>query len=174
MNRTLQGRLVNERRVAGATTLEAANASWREGYLPRHHETFQRPPRDPANAFVPLGRVDLDTIRCQAEERVIALDNTVTVAGRVLQSERHPGRRPWAGVRVLAREPLDGTITITRPPDVPLGRFGADGQPLRAKRLPTRATRQIDRLGGPRNDDRHRVQATPPPVSSRHPLRATA
>lgn len=164
MNRTLQGRLVNELRVAGIATLEAANAYLRDVYLARHNATFRRAPRDPANAFVPLGRVDLDTILCQEEERVIAPDNTVTVAGRVLQIERQPGRRTCAGLRVLARQHLDGTITITRPPAVRLGHFRADGQPLRAKRIPSRSDRTIDRPGCPRNDDRRGGQAGASPV----------
>lgn len=159
MNRTLQGRLVNELRVAGAATLEAANAYLRDVYLPHHNETFRRPPRDPATAFVPLGDVDLDTILCQEAERVIAPDNTVLVAGRVLQIDQQAGRRTCAGLRVLARQHLDGTITIIRPPDIVLGHFRADGQSLRAIRVPTRSDRKIDRPGCPRNADRRQGQA---------------
>lgn len=151
MNRTLQGRLINELRVAGITTVEAANQYLREVYLPQHNATFRRAPRDPANAFVPLGPIDLDTILCQEEERVIAPDNTVVVAGRVLQIDRQPGRRTCAGLRVLARQHLNGTITIIRPPAIVLGRFTADGQPFRALK---RADRKIDRPGCPRNADR--------------------
>lgn len=174
MNRTLQGRLVNELRVAGAATLEAANAYLQDVYLPRHNETFQRPPRDPANAFVPLGRVDLDPILCEEAERVIAPDNTVTVDTHIFQIERQPGRRTCAGLRVLVRQQLDGTITILRPPAIVLGRFTPDGQPIRAKRGPMRSPQQTDRLECPRNDDRHPVKATTPRVSRRPPLRATA
>lgn len=119
-NRTLQGRLVNEFRVAGIRTVDAANAYLRDRYLPQHNATFRRQAVDPANAFVPLGRVDLDTILCQEDERVIAPDNTVVVAGRILQVERQPGRRTCAGLRVLVRQQLDGRITIIRPPDVSL------------------------------------------------------
>lgn len=165
MNRTLQGRLVNELRVAGAATREAANAYLRDVYLPRHNATFRRPPRDPATAFVPLGRVDLDAILCEEEERVVAPDNTVTVDKQVFQIERQPGRRTCAGLRVLVRQQLDGTITIIRPPNVVLGSFTADGQPRRAKRLPSRANRKIDRLGCPRNDDLEVGQALASPRS---------
>lgn len=120
MNRTLQGRLVNEFRVADIRTVAAANQYLRETYVPQHNATFRRLPLDPANAFVPIGSVDLDTILCQQDERVIAPDNTVLVAGRFLQIERQPGRRTCAGLTVLVRQHLDGRITITRPPDVPL------------------------------------------------------
>jgi len=75
---------------------------------------------DPATAFVPVGTIDLDTILCHQDERVIAPDNTVVVGGQLLQIERQAGRRTCAGLRVLVRQHLDGRITITRPPNVPL------------------------------------------------------
>jgi transposase len=130
MNRTLQGRLVNELRVAGIPTLDDANRYLREVYLPQHNATFRRVPQDPATLFVALGAVDLDTILCHQEDRIVAPDNTVTVAGCVLQLERQPGRRTCAGLRVIARQHLDGTITITRPPSLRLGHFTTAGQPV--------------------------------------------
>jgi transposase len=120
MNRTLQGRLVNEFRVAGIRSVAAANRYLRDRYLPQHNATFRRPPFDPATAFVPIGPLDLDPILCHQDERVIAPDNTVVVGGRLLQIERQPGRRTCAGLRVVVRQHLDGRITVTRPPDVPL------------------------------------------------------
>ena len=45
LNRTVQERLVNELRVAGITTLEAANAYLRRVFLPRHNATFSHAPR---------------------------------------------------------------------------------------------------------------------------------
>jgi hypothetical protein len=165
MNRTLQGRLVNELRVAGAATLEVANAYLRDVYLPQHNETFRRPPRDPATAFVPLGAVDLDPILCQEVERLVAPDNTVTVTGHVLQIDRQPGRRTCVGLRVIVRQHLDGTITITRPPAVRLGHFRADGQPLRPKRPPTRSDRKLNHPGCPSHDDRPSGKAGASPVS---------
>jgi transposase len=120
MNRTLQGRLVNEFRVAGIRSVDAANRYLRAVYVRQHNATFRRQPLDLANAFVPVGSVDLDTILCQQDARVIAPDNTVVVGGRLLQIERQPGRRTCAGLRVLVRQHLDGRLTVTRPPDVPL------------------------------------------------------
>jgi hypothetical protein len=160
MNRTLQGRLVNELRVAGAATLEAANTYLREGYLARHNETFRRPPRDPATAFVPVGDVDLDTILCHETERLVAPDNTVTVEGQVLQIDRQPGRRTCAGLRVLARQHVDGTTTIIRPPDLVLGHFTADGRPGRRSGARRGARGSADRVGGLTPHDR--PQATIP------------
>src|SRR5919204_5474024 len=55
LNRTLQERLVNEFRVAGIQTIDAANRYLRARYLPQHNASFRRPPRETATAFVPLG-----------------------------------------------------------------------------------------------------------------------
>lgn len=116
VNRTLQGRLVNELRVAGIRTLEAANTYLRERYLPQHNAAFRRVPTDPDNAFVPLGDVDLDSILCQEDPRVVAPDNTVVVGEHLLQIDRQPGRRTCAGLRVLVRQHLDGAADHHPPP----------------------------------------------------------
>jgi len=117
MNRTLQGRVVNEFRVAGIRTVVAANRYLRDVYIPQHNATFRRAPRDAATAFAPLGRVDLNAILCQEDARIVAPDNTVLVAGRLLQIERQRGRRTCAGLEVLVRQHLDGAVTVIRPPN---------------------------------------------------------
>lgn len=112
VNRTLQDRLVNELRVAGITTVAAANRYLRERFIPAFNTEFARPPADPASAFVPLGRVDLDQILCVEEERVVGRDNVVVLAGLALQVAKQPGRRSCAGLRVLVRRHLDGQYSI--------------------------------------------------------------
>jgi hypothetical protein len=169
LNRTFQDRLVNELRVAGIATIEAANRYLAEQFLPQHNATFARAPRDPATAFVPLGDVDLDAFLCQEEERMVARDNTVTVAGRVLQIAPQPGRRSCAGLSVTVRQHLDGRYTITRGTHR-LGTFRADGEPLPTQGIPTRANRKndhrtIDRLGCPRNGDQPVAQGLVSPRS---------
>src|SRR6266705_1674813 len=112
MNGTLQGRLVNELRVAGITTVPAANRYVRERFLPEFNAEFRRPPTDPASAFVPLGRVDLEQILCHQDERVVGRDNTVVLDGVVLQLAKQAGRRTCAGLRVLVRRHLDGRHSV--------------------------------------------------------------
>jgi hypothetical protein len=112
VNRTLQDRLVNELRVAGITTVAAANRYLRERFIPAFNTEFARPPADPASAFVPLGRVDLDQILCVEEERVVGRDNVVVLGGVALQVAKQPGRRSCAGLRVLVRRHLDGQYSI--------------------------------------------------------------
>ena len=55
-NGTLQGRLVNELRVAGIRTLAAANRYLRARFIPDYNARFGRAPADPSSAFVPVGR----------------------------------------------------------------------------------------------------------------------
>ena len=131
LNRTLQDRLVNELRVGGIATLEAGNQYLADHFVPQHNATFGRAPRDPASAFVPLGPVDLDTILCHEEARVVARDNTIVLAGRTLQIAPQAGRRSCAGLSVTVRQHLDGRYTIARGSQR-LGEFRADGRPMDA------------------------------------------
>jgi transposase len=131
LHRTFQDRLVNELRVGGIRSLEAANAYLRETFLPQYNATFARLPRDPASAFVPLGPVNLDAILCHEDERVVAPDNTVTLGRQTLQIAPQPGRRSCAGLHVTVRRHLDGRYSVTRGSQT-LGLFRADGQPMEA------------------------------------------
>ena len=108
LNRTFQDRLVNELRVAGITTVAAANRYLREHFLAAYNTRFGRPPADPAPAFVPLGRVDLTHLLCHEETRTVGQDNTVALEGVRLQIDKQSGRRTCAGLRVLVRRHLDG------------------------------------------------------------------
>src|SRR5205809_4533938 len=129
-NRTLQDRLVNELRVAGITTLAAANRSVRDHFLPAFNTEFGRLPADPASAFVPMGRVDLDQILCVEDERTVGRDNVVTADRVPLQLAKQPGRRTCAGLRVLVRRHLSGQHS-GRYGVRCLGRSAPAGQPLR-------------------------------------------
>ena len=128
-NGTLQGRLVNELRVADIRTVAAANRYLRERFIPDYNATFGRAPADPTSAFVPVGRADLDQILCHEEERVVARDNTVRLDGVVLQLDKQRGRRSCAGLRVLVRRHLTGQHSVWWGPRC-LGRYAADGRLL--------------------------------------------
>src|SRR5215468_7587323 len=131
VNRTLQDRLVNELRVAGIGTVGAADRYLRTRFLPAFNAEFARPPAEPASAFVPLGRVELDQILCLEESRVVGRDNVVTTGGIPLQLTKQPGRRTCAGLRVVVRRHLNGHHSVwygTRC----LGSFTPHGHPVRA------------------------------------------
>jgi len=128
-NGTLQGRLVNELRVAGIRTIADANRYLTERFIADYNRTFGRPPMDPTSTFVAVGAHDLDQILCHEEERVVGRDNTVTLGQVVLQIDKQRGRRTCAGLRVLVRRHLDGRHSIWWGPRC-LGRFCPQGRPL--------------------------------------------
>jgi hypothetical protein len=129
MNGTLQGRLVNELKLAGAQTIEAANKYLRDRYLSIHNETFSVAARDADTAFVAANGVDLDDIFCREIVRHVGKDNVVTCDHVALQLLKQPGRRTCAGMTVTVKQRLDGRWFVQRGPEV-LGRFEADGRPM--------------------------------------------
>jgi hypothetical protein len=131
LNRTFQDRLVNELRVAGITTIPAANQYLRDVFLPQHNATFSHAPRDPESAWVALDNADLEHILCHQETRTVGQDNTVTLDHVVLQVSKQPGRRTCAGLDVLVRRHLDGRHSVWRGTQR-LGLFDASGQPVDA------------------------------------------
>lgn len=128
-NRTLQGRLVNELRVAGIATVAGANRYLREHFQAAYDGWFAHPPADPVSAFVALGTVDLDQILCHEEARTVGRDNTVRLDGVLLQVAKQPGRRTCAGLHVLARRHLDGRHSLWLGPQR-LGLYDSHGRPL--------------------------------------------
>jgi transposase len=136
LNRTVQGRLVNELALAGITTLAAANDYLRERFLPEYDDEFARPPADPSSAFVPLHGVDLDAILCEQEERLVGKDNVVTLAAVALQLAKQPGRPTCAGLRVTIRRDVRGELSVWHGSRC-FGRYDDAGRPMSAERPKT-------------------------------------
>ena len=129
LNRTVQGRLVNQLALAGITTLAAANAYLTERFLPDYNDEFAHPPADPTSAFVPLHGVDLDSILCHEEERSVGQDNVVVLEQVPLQLAKQPGRRSCAGLHVIVRRHLTGQHSVWHGTRC-LGRYDGQGRPL--------------------------------------------
>ena len=125
---TWQGRLPQELRRQGATTVAAANQFLREHYIFEFNQRFNVKAVERGTAFVPVRRKDLELIFSLHHERVVARDNTISFANRSWQIERTKLRGTLAGYRVTLHEHLDASFSITFGPHV-VGRFGADGTP---------------------------------------------
>jgi transposase len=133
LNRTVQGRLVNELHLAGITTREAANAYLTERFIGDYNEEFAHPPADPTSAFVPLHGVELDAILCEHEARTVSPDNVVTLDDVPLQVAKQPGRRTCAGLRVTVRRDVHGVLSVWHGARC-FGRYDAQGRPFTAER----------------------------------------
>jgi transposase len=112
LNRTVQGRLVNELALAGITTLAAANTYLAERFMAAYNAEFARPPAEAATAFVPLHGVDLEAILCEHAERCVGQDNVVTLDTLALQIAKQPGRPTCAGLHVTVRRDLSGELSV--------------------------------------------------------------
>ena len=109
---TFQDRLVTELRLAGAVTIEEANALLKE-FLDRFNARFGVPAQHPEAAYRPLGsRVCLDTALCFRHSRRVARDNTVKYRWRTLQLLPGTERRSYAGAVADVLEGLDGQLAV--------------------------------------------------------------
>lgn len=131
MNGTLQGRLINELKLAGARSLEAANRYIRDHYLATHNQAFSVQPRETESAFVAPQDASLDEIFCRETVRQVGKDNAITCGKVTLQISKQPGRKTCAGLAVVVKQYLDGTWSIHRGTQL-FGRYGVDGRPVEA------------------------------------------
>ena len=135
--RTWQGRLPQELRLRGITTLEDANQFLRDEYIAEFNRRFRVQPTQPGSAFLPCRHQDLDLVFSIQQTRTVARDNTIQLGDHWLQIERTYWRGSLAGCRVLVHEHLDGTQTIRYGPHV-VGRYNAQGWPLLEQSKPRR------------------------------------
>src|SRR5438067_9518524 len=82
---TWQGRLPQELRLAGVSTIDGANQFLRERYIAEFNQKFTVAAKEKGTAFRRTSRSDLNWIFTVQNERVVAKDNTVTMGDRVWQ-----------------------------------------------------------------------------------------
>jgi len=128
--RTWQGRLPQEIRLRGISTLEEANR-----FLKRYIREFNRKftvdaAESEASAFVPCTRTDLDRVFSVQTERTVNRDNTIRYNNLTLQIDRQSWRRSMDGCRVTVYQHLDRTISIGFGPQE-IGSYNPDGRPLK-------------------------------------------
>ena len=129
---TLQKRLPQELRLAGITTMAAANRFLEEVYLPAHNARFARPAEAVGAAFVPFAG-DLEDILCVQEERVVGNDNTVRYHGRTLQIPADRHRHHYVKARVRVHEYPDRALAVFHGPRC-LARYREDGTPIESNK----------------------------------------
>lgn len=146
---TWQGRLPQELRLRGLTTVAAANQFLQERYISEFNQRFKVKAAERGTALVPLKRKDLDLVFSLQHERVVARDNTVSFANRSWQIERSKLRGTLAGCRVTVHEHLDDTLSITFGPHV-VGRYQTETGEMTP---PRKATKTVASRNGLENSD---------------------
>ncbi len=82
---TLQDRLTKELRLAGITTLQAANA-FLPDFMERYNARFAKAPQDPNSAWVPLlPNLDTNYYFAVRETRKVRSDHCISFSGQLLQ-----------------------------------------------------------------------------------------
>jgi hypothetical protein len=114
--RTLQDRLPKELRLAGVTTMAAANRWIAEVYLPAHNAAFAVAPAGTGSAFAPDRAGQAGEILCVQEERRVGNDNTVKWRGLSLQIPPSPLRPHFVRAMVRVHEYPDGRLAIFHGP----------------------------------------------------------
>ena len=108
---TFQDRLVVELRLAGATTVAAANeVLWT--YLPRFNDRFAVIAAEPGLAYRDLAGCEAARVFCFKYVRTVAADNTVRLGEHRLQLLPGQLRVSWAKCVVEVHERLDGSVAV--------------------------------------------------------------
>ena len=149
---TAQDRLVKGLRVAGATTIEQANAYLESEFLPWWNATLRVQPAHPGEAHRELGSEhDLDSALSHVETRRVANDYTIRFRGKSYQIDRKaivPGLR---NSRVRVERRLDGVLAARfGKHELALKRCGAQPQSERAQTKSAQAESVQARFGSGR------------------------
>jgi hypothetical protein len=124
--RTLQDRLPKELRLAGITSLQAANAWLAETYMAQHNAAFAIAATEEGTAFVPDRLGAWREILCSVEERTVGNDNTIAWEGRRLQLPHSRLRPHFVKARVRVHAYPDGGSSVFLGPHL-LARYTTDG-----------------------------------------------
>ena len=128
---TWQGRLPQELRRAGITTMSEANRYLQEVFKPWHNQHLMVKAKEEGSAFVPVVGRDLERIFAHVDQRQVQNDNTVSFEGKRLQIPSSKQRYTYAKCRVQVYRHLDQTLSVYHGPHC-LGRYSSDGQELRS------------------------------------------
>ena len=159
---TWPGRLPQELRLAGLTSLEEANRFLREHYIGEFNAKGTTPAAEKGSAFRSCRRRDWDWVFSIQTERVVSKDHTGAMGDRWWPIEKCRWRHSLAGQTVTIHQHLNGTVSIRfGPPTV--GRYTEDGGKDGARENPKPVSpRSLEIAGG----DFHcsTVSTTPSPA----------
>jgi transposase len=110
---TAQDRLVKGMRVAGACTIEAANAYLKEEFLPWWNKTLTVQSASAEDAHRRLGKEhDLAATLSHVEQRQVTNDYTIRWDGKFYQIDRRDIRTGMRKAMVRVEQRLDATIAV--------------------------------------------------------------
>ena len=142
---TWQGRLPNELKLHGITTIPDANQYIQESFLPWYNKNLSVEPEQKVSAFTPCHRKDLDYVFCIKEQRIVNCDNTVQWKKVLLQIEPSELRISFVKCKVIVCEHFDNTLSVLYGHHL-IGRYDLEGQPLNLKKRTNQVLQKADIL----------------------------
>lgn len=124
---TIQGRLPQELRVAGATNYDDANKYLERVFVRDFNRRFTVKPATSGSAFVKLVGIDLELVLAEAHKRIVEKDNTLSLDGVRLQLPPAKDRIHFARCEVTVHRFPNGGLAVSHLGRV-LGRYSADGR----------------------------------------------
>jgi len=114
VHRTLQSRLVNELRLNGISTIEAANEFLRtSNFIDKHNNTFAVQPIEKGDAHRMVEKELLDKVFRIREKRILANDNTIEHKKRILQLEKEQKAVVRPKAEIIVETLLNGSIELS-------------------------------------------------------------
>lgn len=108
-----QDRLVKELKLAGITTIVAANEFLSSGYQDRMNEKFAVPARSDEDYHRPVPKgLNLAHVFCVEEERTLSNDWVVCYQKKTLQIEKDNRLLPKPRTKIIVQQLLDGTLRL--------------------------------------------------------------
>lgn len=130
---TLQSRLPPELRLAGITTIAAANRYLNERFVPDYNARFAVAAAEAGSAFIPYAGRPLEDVLSIQDDRQVGRDNCVQWNGLSLQIPPQPHRHHYVKATVRVHEYSDGRLAIFDGPSC-LARFDHKGKLINASR----------------------------------------
>lgn len=109
---TAQDRLVKELRLAGISTIEAANEFLERSFVPMYNRRFAVQPACAIDAHRPHEGYDLDAILSHQETRVVANDYTIQYHNTRYQIAPEAIVAGLRGAKVIVEKRLDGSLKV--------------------------------------------------------------
>jgi len=123
---TLQDRLIKEMKLAGITTMEAANA-WLPSFIKDHNRRFAHPPKESESAYLPrIPEKELELILCHQEQRTLDRGSSFSYYNKYYALPTSINAQPGQTLTVLesprfgikVRITIKGKTTIVRPKEL--------------------------------------------------------
>ena len=111
-NKTLQDRLIKEMRLAGISSIEAANRFVQEVYLPDHNQRFAVEARQPLDLHKPLMDYDLSKILCIKDERKVMNDFILSYKNKLIQLSKEQKAVVRPKEHIVVHEDFNGAIRL--------------------------------------------------------------